>query len=112
MKISRGEVIRINLNPTEGREQAGNARPCLVLSHTKYNAKRGGIVVVTPLTSTIKPQIKMMIPVPDGYQVRGSVIAEQIRTLDLKTRWWKTTGEVLPVEFVDRVVETFKVIIS
>jgi mRNA-degrading endonuclease toxin of MazEF toxin-antitoxin module len=112
MKISRGEVIRINLNPTEGREQAGNARPCLVLSHTKYNAKRGGIVVVTPVTSTIKPQIKMMIPVPDGYKVRGSVIAEQIRTLDLKIRWWKTTGEVLPAEFIDRVVETFKVIIS
>jgi mRNA-degrading endonuclease toxin of MazEF toxin-antitoxin module len=112
MKISRGEVIRINLNPTEGREQAGNARPCLVLSHAKYNAKRGGIVVVTPLTSTVKPQIKMMIPVPDGYKIRGSVIAEQIRTLDLKTRWWKTTGEVLPAEFVDRVVETFKVIIS
>jgi mRNA-degrading endonuclease toxin of MazEF toxin-antitoxin module len=112
MKISRGEVIRINLNPTEGREQAGNARPCLVLSHTKYNAKRGGIVVVTPLSSTVKPEIKLMIPIPEGYKIRGSVIAEQVRTLDLKTRWWKTTGEVLPVEFVDRVVETFKVIIS
>jgi mRNA-degrading endonuclease toxin of MazEF toxin-antitoxin module len=112
MKISRGEVIRINLNPTEGREQAGNARPCLVLSHAEYNAKREGIVVVTPLTSTVKPQIKMMIIVPEGYKVKGSVIAEQIRTLDLKTRWWKTTGEVLPVEFVDRVVETFKIIIS
>ncbi|NJK56164.1 MAG: type II toxin-antitoxin system PemK/MazF family toxin [Pleurocapsa sp. SU_5_0] len=112
MKISRGEVIRINLNPTEGREQSGNARPCLVLSHAKYNAKRGGIVVVTPLTSTVKPEIKMMIPVPEGHKVRGSVIAEQVRTLDLKTRWWKTTGEVLPAEFVDRVVETFKVIIS
>lgn len=112
MKICRGEVIRINLNPTEGREQAGNARPCLVLSHTKYNAERGGIVVVAPLTSTVKPEIKMMIPVPDGYKVRGSVIAEQIRTLDLKTRWWKTTAEVLPAEFVDRVVAIFKVIIS
>lgn len=112
MKISRGEVIRINLNPTEGREQSGNVRPCLVLSHAKYNAKRGGIVVVTPLTSTVKPEIKMMIPVPEGHKVRGSVIAEQVITLDLKTRWWKTTGEVLPAEFVNRVVETFKVIIS
>ena len=112
MKITRGEVIRINLNPTEGREQAGNARPCLVLSHTRYNSKRGGIVVVMPITSTVKPQVKMMIPIPAGFKARGSVIAEQVRTLDLKTRWWKTTGEVLPVEFVDRVVETFKVIIS
>lgn len=112
MKIQRGEVIRINLNPTQGREQAGNARPCLVLSHTKYNIKRGGIVVVTPITSTVKPQVKMMIPIPFGFKAKGSVIAEQVRTLDLKTRWWKTTGEVLPTEFVERVVETFKLIIS
>lgn len=112
MKISRGEVVRINLNPTEGREQEGLARPCLVLSHTKYNTKRGGIVVVSPITSTVKPGVKMMIPIPSGYKARGSVIAEQVRTLDLKTRWWKTTGEVLPAEFVDLVVETFKVIIS
>jgi mRNA-degrading endonuclease toxin of MazEF toxin-antitoxin module len=112
MKIARGEVIRINLNPNEGREQEGNARPCLVLSHTKYNLKREGIVIVTPITSAVKPQIKMMIVIPKGYNVKGSVIAEQVRTLDLKTRWWKTTGEVLPVEFVDRVVEIFKTIIS
>ncbi len=111
MKISRGEVIRINLNPTEGREQAGNARPCLVLSHTKYNARRGGIVVVSPITNTLKPQIKMMIPIPEGFKVKGSVIAEQVRTLDLNTRWWTTTAEVLPSEFVDHIVDTFKVIV-
>lgn len=112
MKIKRGEVIRINLNPTSGREQSSNARPCLVLSNTKYNAARQGIVVVTPLTSTVKLEVKMMIPVPNGFKVKGSVVTEQVRTLDLNTRWWKTTGEVLPKEFVDRVVATFKVIIS
>jgi mRNA-degrading endonuclease toxin of MazEF toxin-antitoxin module len=112
MNIQRGEVIRINLNPTSGREQSGNARPCLVISHSKFNAARKGIVVVTPITSTIKPEIKMMIPIPEGFQVHGSVIAEQVRTLDLRTRWWRTTGEVLPPEFVDRVVDTFRVIVS
>ena len=126
MNIQRGEVIRINLNPTQGRERgletadskaggtlqrSGEARPCLVLSHTKYNLKRGGIVVVTPITSTLKPQVKMMIAIPNGFKTKGSVIAEQVRTLDLKSRWWKTTGEVLPTEFVDRVVETFKLIV-
>lgn len=112
MEIQRGEIIRINLNPTSGREQSRNARPCLVISHTKYNIARNGIVVVTPITSTIKPKIKMMIPIPDGFKINGSVIAEQVRTLDLKTHWWKTTGEILPQEFVDRIVDTFKVIIS
>ena len=127
MNIQRGEIIRINLNPTQGRERgletadskaggtlqrSGEARPCLVLSHTKYNLKRGGIVVVTPITSTLKPQVRMMIAIPNGFKTKGSVIAEQIRTLNLKTRWWKTTGEVLPTKFVDRVVETFKLIVG
>jgi mRNA-degrading endonuclease toxin of MazEF toxin-antitoxin module len=112
LNISRGEIIRINLNPTQGREQSGNARPCLVLSHTKYNLARQGIVVVTPITSTIKPQVKMMIEIPDGFKIKGSVISEQIRTVDLNSRWWKTTGEILPKEFVDYVVETFLVIIN
>ncbi|WP_107666359.1 type II toxin-antitoxin system PemK/MazF family toxin [Cyanothece sp. BG0011] len=112
LNISRGEIIKINLNPTQGREQSGNARPCLVLSHTKYNLARQGIVIVTPITSTIKPQVKMMIEIPNGFKIKGSVIAEQIRTVDLNSRWWKTTGEILPKDFVDYVTETFLVIIN
>jgi mRNA-degrading endonuclease toxin of MazEF toxin-antitoxin module len=112
MNIQRGEIIRINLNPTQGREQAGNARPCLVISHTQYNQKRQGIVIVHPITSTIKPEIKMMVTIPEGFKVQGSVIVEQIRTLDLNQRWWKTTGEILPEDFVNLVVQTFSVIIS
>lgn len=111
MMIERGEVIRINLNPTEGREQAGDACPCLVISNTRYNAKRQGIAIVMPITSTVKPEIKMMIPVPETAKVSGSVIAEQVRTVDLQTRWWRSTGEVLPEEWVDSVVETFSLII-
>lgn len=111
LKICRGEIIRVNLNPTKGREQAGNARPCLVLSNTKYNTKRKGIVILTPITSTIKPQVKMMVEIPSGYKVKGSVIAEQVRTVDLNTRWWKSTEEILSSEFIDRVVKIFTTII-
>jgi len=112
MNIQRGEVIRINLNPIEGREQSGNARPCLVLSHNEYNAVRGGIVIVSPITRTVKPEVKIMIPIPEGFQVQGSIIAEQVRSLDLQTRWWKTTGEVLPRPFVDEIVATLNLIIG
>ena len=112
MSVRRGEIIRVNLNPTIGREQAGDARPCLVLSHTKYNAKRQDIVIVTPITSTIKPKVKMMVEIPSGFKVTGSVIAEQVRTIDLSKRWWKTTEEILPSEFVDRVVKIFSAIVD
>ncbi len=112
MNIQRGEIIRINLNPTMGREQSGNARPCLVLSHTKYNLARQGIVVITPITRTMKPEVKMMIPIPEGFKIKGSVIAEQIRTIDLNSRWWRSTDEILPEEFVNQIVETFSLIIT
>jgi hypothetical protein len=52
-----------------------------------------------------------MIPIPEGFQVQGSVIAEQVRSLDLNTRWWKKTGAILPKPFVDEVVETLNLII-
>jgi mRNA interferase MazF len=111
MKLERGEIIKVNLNPTQGREQSGNARPCLVISKNEYSAKRKGIVLVMPITSTMKPEIKMMIPVPAGCSVYGSVIAEQVRTIDLNTRWWKTTGEILPQQWVDTVVDALNLII-
>lgn len=112
MNIHRGEVIRVNLNPISGREQAGNARPCLVISHTEYNQARNGMVVIMPITSTIRPEIKLMVPIPEGFAVSGSVIVEQIRTLDLSGCWWKSTNTVLPTAFVDQIVNMFSVIIK
>ncbi|NJN22287.1 MAG: type II toxin-antitoxin system PemK/MazF family toxin [Leptolyngbya sp. RL_3_1] len=111
-EIQRGDIIRINLNPTTGREQTGETRPCLVLSHTQFNQVRNGIVIVSPITRSVKLAIKTMIPLPEGFKIQGSIIAEQIRTLDLSQRWWKPTGEQLPDTFVDTVVATLNVIIG
>ncbi len=112
MNLERGEIIKVNLNPTQGREQSGNARPCLVISNKEYNIKRNGIVLVMPITSTMKPNIKMMIPIPSECKIHGSVIAEQVRTVDLSTRWWKATGEILAKQWVDTVVDTLNLIIQ
>jgi len=110
--LERGAVIRINLNPTQGREQMGNARPCLVLSNTLFNQVRNRLVIVSPITSTVKPEIQTLIAIPEGYRVKGSVIAEQVRTLDLRERWWQDTGEILAAQFVDRVVALLQLIIN
>lgn len=110
--LRRGEVIRVNLNPTQGREQMGEARPCLVLSQTAFNAARGGLVVVSPITSTVRPDVKTLIPIPEGFRVRGSIIAEQVRTLDLSQRWWRSAEECLPAAVVDQVVATLNLIIG
>lgn len=112
MVLERGAVIRVNLNPTQGREQQGETRPCLVLSHTKFNDARNGLVIISPITSTVKPEVKTLVLVPNGFKVQGSVMAEQVRALDLLDRWWRDTGEVLPQDFVDRVVDVFELIIK
>lgn len=79
----RGAIIRIMLNPTQGREQMGDARPCLVLSHATFNRERNGLVIVSPITRLVQPKIPLLIPIPHCYRLQGSVIAEQVRTVDL-----------------------------
>ena len=48
-KILRGEVRWADLNPTVGREQAGE-RPVLILSQDVFN-QRSGTVIAIALTS-------------------------------------------------------------
>ena len=47
--ILRGEIRWADLNPTRGKEQAGQ-RPVLILSHDVFNA-RSGTVIAVALTS-------------------------------------------------------------
>lgn len=49
MIIHRGAVYRIRLSPAEGREQQGEARPCLVVH--RQSLARAGTGIVVPLTS-------------------------------------------------------------
>ncbi|MEM7554913.1 MAG: type II toxin-antitoxin system PemK/MazF family toxin [Cyanobacteria bacterium P01_A01_bin.84] len=111
MSIQRGEIVRINLNPTSGREQQGKARTCLVISNTKFNSRRR-MVIVLPITNTIKPKIKTLVPLPDNLSITGSVDTEQVRNLDLSDRWWKTTGVVLDRELTDYMLGMLTTLLS
>lgn len=50
---SRGEIWTVNLDPTKGREQAGN-RPALVVSVDQFNHGAAELVIVCPITSKDK----------------------------------------------------------
>ena len=39
-------------------------------------------------------------------------MAEQVRTLDLNQRWWKSTGVLLEKNFVDRIAHIISQLIS
>lgn len=51
------------------------------------------------------------LQLPTNCGVHGSVIAEQVRTIDLQQSWWKSMEIFLPGGFVDEVVEIFSLLI-
>jgi mRNA interferase MazF len=79
--ILRGEIRWADLNPTRGKEQAGQ-RPVLILSHDVFN-ERSGTVIAVALTS--QPQragfpLTLELTAP-RLPKRSWVKISQIRTL-------------------------------
>jgi len=79
----RGDFIRLNFNPQAGHEQKGS-RPALVVSHTAFN-KKMGFTFVCPISNTKRKNPFYMV-IPEGNQVTGVIMADQLRSLDYKAR--------------------------
>ena len=62
MNIERGNIYRVNLDPTIGSEQQGNARPCVVLTLTAYNRQLRTVGVV-PLTLSPRALAPLIVPI-------------------------------------------------
>lgn len=63
---SRGDVWRVNLNPTRGHEQAG-IRPALVVSENTFNHGPAELVIVLPITSTARGiSFHVQVKPPEG----------------------------------------------
>lgn len=79
---------------------------------------REGMVIIAPITSTYsrnpnKQIPKTCVPIPSTYTVKGHVIVEQVRTVDLKTRQWNNNNpEILSENFVDQVVEILSILLA
>ena len=58
--IHRGEVYRVRLSPVEGREQRGEARPCVVVH--RESLRNAGTAIILPLT-TKKPRASFPLTV-------------------------------------------------
>ena len=79
----RGDVVWITLHPQAGHEQAGR-RPALVLSPAAYNRK-AGLALLCPITSQVKGY-PFEVRVPDGLEVSGAILSDQVKCLDWRTR--------------------------
>jgi len=87
MAIERGEIYFVNLNPVQGREQAGN-RPVLVLSIDAINRLP---LVITVIVGTKGENISRDYPTnvrvsakESGLQMETVFLCFQVRSLDGK----------------------------
>ncbi len=91
MDFKRGHIFRVNLEPTQGSEQQGTARPCVILSITPLNAKLRQVGVV-PLSTSARALPPVVVAVP-SVGVSSVALCHQLRTID-KTRIGKHLGEL------------------
>lgn len=93
--------MRLNLNPTAGREQQGDFRPALILTPAAYNAS--GLAVIAPITQGGDYARYAGFAVTltgSGTETQGVILTNQIRTVDLGARSAKRI-ESVPEAVID-----------
>lgn len=94
-----GDIAWIEFDPVKGTEQSGR-RPGLVLSPRGYH-ERSPRAVVCPITSREKPWA-FNVPLPPGMKIQGSVLVDQIRTIERQARMFEII-ERAPAEVLSEV---------
>src|SRR5437588_244172 len=106
---SRGDVVRVRLDPVEGSEQAGE-RPALVLSPDIIN-EHCPVILVASLTSQktarVYPYEVLVEPPEGGLRLRSKVLLMHLRSID-KRRLTGRYGAVTE-NTMRRVEEALKV---
>lgn len=96
----QGDIIWANLNPKKGHEQQGY-RPLLVISNDIVS-KYTNVVMVAPI-STTQRKLPLYIELPEELETKGTVLLDQIVTIDYAARQTKT-AERVPEEFLDTIL--------
>jgi len=108
-KVKQGDIIKLNLNPTKGHEQAGY-RPVLVVSNDKFNTMTN-MLLVCPISSTINnfpTHVKL-----NNTVTTGEIRCEQVKVLDPNTHPYSIIESVprnILLEAVDIVYGSVEVI--
>lgn len=106
---SRGEIVRVRLDPVVGSEQAGE-RPALVISPDLIN-ERSPVVLIAAITSQkterIYPFEALVEPPDGGLTMRSKVMLMHLRSVD-KERLVGRYGRISE-QTMQRVEEALKV---
>lgn len=99
----RGDLIWLSFTPQSGR------RPALVVSPPTYNSKVG-LALVCPITSRVKGY-PFEVALPEGGPVQGVVLADQLRSLDWRSREAELIANA-PIAVVERVLRLVAALLS
>jgi len=99
-KIKQGDIIKMNLNPTKGHEQAG-FRPVLVVSNDEFNS-RTNLFLICPISNTVN-DFPMHVKLA-GTTTTGEIRCEQVKAIDPKARPF-TFVETVPKQILLEVVD-------
>lgn len=99
--VKRGSIIKINLNPNVGHEQAGY-RPAVVISNEIFN-KKTKFAVVCPITNSDN-KFPLHIPLDSRTKTTGVVLCEHVRALDIESRGYNFV-EMIPEDILDRIID-------
>jgi mRNA interferase MazF len=110
VKVDRGTVVLVELDPTVGHEQRG-VRPCLVVSDPAVNAdQRFPLIAVVPITGTpgegaLYPELSRG---KSGLTRESFALIDHLRSID-KRRIRRVFGRVMSGELaaVDQGLELF-----
>lgn len=99
MRLDRGTVVQIVLDPTLGHEQRG-VRPCVIVSDPDVTSdQRFPLLCVVPITGTPGegPLYPSLTPGPSGLRKTSFALVDQLRSVD-KRRVRRLYGRILRAE--------------
>jgi mRNA interferase MazF len=103
---ARGAGWHADLNPTRGHEQA-RRRPVLVVSEDLFNRGPAGLVIVLPMTSTIRnvPSHVPMSPPEGGIKNPTAILCDGVRSVSVERLVvrWGTVNRPTMVAVEDRL---------
>jgi mRNA interferase MazF len=110
-RASRGEIWLVNLDPTQGREQAGT-RPILIISVDGFNHGAAELVVGVPITSRAKgiPLHVEIVPPEGGLKVLSYAKCEDVRSIST-SRLVKKFGSV-SAPTVEKVEDRLRILLG
>jgi len=91
----QGDIIKLDLNPRKGHEQQG-FRPVIVLSNNIIS-QYTNVVIAAPI-STTQRKLPLYRDLPDNLNTKGTVLLDQLVTLDYKARSF---------QFIEKVAADF-----